>query len=105
MYSKEETRELQKLSAELLKKHAKTTDKKDLEKLRSVLRFHEHRYYILNDPLIADAEYDQLYKALEKIEAEGGKILMEKTSISPEIGYMAFFEDTEGNRIAIHSQQ
>lgn len=42
---------------------------------------------------------------LEKIEAEGGKILMGKTSISPEIGYMAFFEDIEGNRIALHSQQ
>lgn len=75
MYSKEETRELQKLSDELLKKHAKTTDKKDLEKLRSVLRFHEHRYYILNDPLLADAEYDQLYKALEKIEAEDPKLV------------------------------
>ena len=42
---------------------------------------------------------------LERIEEEGGKILMEKTSISPEIGYMAFFEDTEGNRIALHSQE
>jgi DNA ligase (NAD+) len=36
--------------------------------LRDVLRFHEHRYYILNDPLIADVEYDQLYKALEHLE-------------------------------------
>lgn len=41
---------------------------------------------------------------LEKIEAEGGKILMGKTQISPEIGYMAFFTDTEGNRIGLHSQ-
>jgi DNA ligase (NAD+) len=40
-----------------------------------VLRFHEHRYYILNDPLLADAEYDQLYKALEKIEAEDPKLV------------------------------
>lgn len=42
---------------------------------------------------------------LEKIEAEGGKIVMGKTLIDPEIGYMAFFEDTEGNRIALHSQE
>jgi hypothetical protein len=42
---------------------------------------------------------------LEKIEMEGGKILMPKTEISPEIGFMAFFADTEGNRIALHSQQ
>ena len=42
---------------------------------------------------------------LEKIDSEGGKILMDKTQISPEIGYMAFFLDTEGNRVALHSQQ
>jgi predicted enzyme related to lactoylglutathione lyase len=41
---------------------------------------------------------------LERIEQEGGTILLPKTAISPEIGYMAFFKDTEGNRIGIHSQ-
>jgi predicted enzyme related to lactoylglutathione lyase len=41
---------------------------------------------------------------LERIEAEGGKKLMAKTQISPEVGYMAFFLDSEGNRIALHSQ-
>lgn len=43
--------------------------------------------------------------ALGKIEKAGGKILMPKTQITPEIGYMAFFIDTEGNRVALHSQQ
>lgn len=37
--------------------------------LRNVLRFHEHRYYILNDPLISDKEYDELYQRLVKLEA------------------------------------
>ncbi|HKO80042.1 MAG TPA: VOC family protein [Chitinophagaceae bacterium] len=41
---------------------------------------------------------------LEKIESEGGTILMQKTQITPEIGYMAFFTDTEGNKVALHSQ-
>ena len=41
---------------------------------------------------------------LEKIEAMGGTILLPKTQITPEIGYMAFFTDTEGNKIALHSQ-
>jgi predicted enzyme related to lactoylglutathione lyase len=41
---------------------------------------------------------------LEKIETMGGSIQMPKTQIAPEIGYMAFFTDTEGNRIALHSQ-
>jgi DNA ligase (NAD+) len=71
MYSKETTRELQKLTNELIKKQSSCSlIKKDVESLRDVLRFHERRYYILNDPLIADYEYDQLYKALEKIEQE-----------------------------------
>jgi predicted enzyme related to lactoylglutathione lyase len=41
---------------------------------------------------------------LERIEDEHGEVVMPKTQISPEIGYMAFFIDTEGNRIALHSQ-
>jgi predicted enzyme related to lactoylglutathione lyase len=41
---------------------------------------------------------------LSKIETEGGQILMGKTKISDDIGYMAFFRDTEGNRVALHSQ-
>ena len=42
----------------------------NIESLREVLRFHENRYYVKNDPLISDYEYDILYKALEKIEQE-----------------------------------
>jgi predicted enzyme related to lactoylglutathione lyase len=40
---------------------------------------------------------------LDKIEAAGGKIVVPKTQISPEHGYMAVFMDTEGNRVALHS--
>ena len=40
---------------------------------------------------------------LDKIESAGGKILVPKTEISPDYGYMAVFLDTEGNRIALHS--
>lgn len=39
-----------------------------LLQLKSVLRFHEYRYYVLNDPLISDFEYDRLYKLLLTIE-------------------------------------
>ena len=42
----------------------------NIASLREVLRFHENRYYVKNDPLISDYEYDILYKALEKIEQE-----------------------------------
>jgi len=33
----------------------------------------------------------------------GGSVLMPKTLITKEIGYMAIFRDSEGNRIALHT--
>jgi predicted enzyme related to lactoylglutathione lyase len=41
--------------------------------------------------------------ALGKVEAAGGKVTMPKTKITDDIGYMAFFTDTEGNSLALHS--
>lgn len=40
-----------------------------LARLRDEIRHHEERYYIHNDPEIADAEFDRLVKALEELEA------------------------------------
>jgi uncharacterized protein len=40
---------------------------------------------------------------LGKVESAGGAVTMPKTKISDEIGYMAFFTDTEGNAGALHS--
>jgi len=39
-----------------------------------------------------------------RVENAGGKLLRGKTQISPEHGFMALAMDTEGNRIAFHSQ-
>jgi len=44
-----------------------------------------------------------LSAVLSKVEKAGGKVTMPKTNIGEEIGYMAFFLDTEGNSIALHS--
>lgn len=46
-----------------------------------------------------------LSKTLSNIEKAGGKITMPKTQIGEDIGFMAFFVDTEGNTIALHSQK
>jgi len=70
MYSPDQTKRLQKQTAALLEKIKKNPlDRKELDPLRETLRFHEYRYYVLNDPLVSDFEYDSLYKELEKIEA------------------------------------
>ena len=42
-------------------------------------------------------------QVLDRVEAAGGKILVPKTEISPEYGFMGIFEDSEGNRIGLHS--
>jgi uncharacterized protein len=46
-----------------------------------------------------------LGNALSKIEKAGGKVLMPKTKITDEIGFMAYFTDTEGNTVALHSNK
>lgn len=46
-----------------------------------------------------------LEEVLGKIEGAGGKIVIPKTQITEEYGYMAFFNDSEGNRVALHSQK
>jgi DNA ligase (NAD+) len=76
MYSVEHTQKLQNLTASLLKKINKNPlAANDLDHLRSVLRFHEYRYYVMNEPLVADFEYDTLYKQLEKIEADHPELI------------------------------
>ena len=52
--------------------------------------------YLNGNPDLADV--------LSRVEAAGGKILLDKRQIAPEIGYMALFLDSEGNRLALHSQ-
>jgi uncharacterized protein len=44
-----------------------------------------------------------LQDVVKRIESSGGKMIMPKTMISAENGYMALFRDTEGNTIALHS--
>ncbi len=46
---------------------------------------------------------EDLSSPLDRVEGAGGKVVMPKTKISDEIGYMAFFTDTEGNKVAFHS--
>jgi len=71
------TKQLQDKTFELLKKiKADTVSTKDIEDVREVLRFHEHRYYIQSDPLISDFEYDSLYKQLEALEKENPDLIV-----------------------------
>ncbi len=44
--------------------------KKRIEKLREELHFHNYRYYVLDDPVVPDAEYDRLMRELEDLEKQ-----------------------------------
>src|SRR5512138_2327920 len=48
---------------------------KQVESLRDKIRYHEHRYYVLDDPEISDAEFDKLMDQLKKIEAENPELI------------------------------
>lgn len=40
----------------------------EIEKLRQEIRYHEHRYYVLDDPEISDFEFDKLMRRLQDLE-------------------------------------
>jgi len=42
--------------------------KRRIEELRAEIRKHDHYYYVLNQPLISDAEYDRLFRELQELE-------------------------------------
>lgn len=65
MYSTEQSRQLQEKTMALL---ASNPSVEDMDALKQVLHFHEYQYYVLDNPLIGDVQYDTLYKLLEKIE-------------------------------------
>jgi DNA ligase (NAD+) len=47
-----------------------TSVEREIEKLRAEIRYHEHRYYVLDDPEISDYEFDQLMRKLQDLERE-----------------------------------
>jgi DNA ligase (NAD+) len=67
MYDKSSQQLLFRKSMDFLKQDASELQH-HIEELREILRFHEWKYYVMNDPVISDFEYDQLYKKLEAIE-------------------------------------
>ncbi|MBK5270837.1 MAG: VOC family protein [Bacteroidia bacterium] len=62
-----------------------------------------HKPSSTDGPLIYLNGNPDVQNILDKIEGAGGSILVPKTMISPDYGYMAVFIDTEGNRVALHS--
>ena len=49
---------------------AKASQKDRVKQLANLIRHHEYRYYVLDDPEISDAEFDGLVRDLKEIEAQ-----------------------------------
>ena len=62
-----------------------------------------HKPSATDGPLIYLNGNPDVQQVLDKVEAAGGSIMVPKTEISPEHGFMAVIVDTEGNRIGLHS--
>ncbi len=75
MYNQKQVIELQKLTEKLANTTDYTSPSTFVEEIRKALQFHEYRYYVLNDPLLSDHEYDKLYKQLEKVEKEHPELI------------------------------
>ena len=64
---------------------------------------HQHNASATDGPLIYLNANPDVQIVLDKVIEAGGSIMMPKTEISPEYGFMGVFTDTEGNRIGLHS--
>lgn len=79
MFSSDIIRSYQEQTLEWLRTPS-SFDIQQIAQLRDILKLHEHRYYVEDNPLISDGEYDILYKMLEKAEEEHPELI---TSDSP----------------------
>ncbi|MFY7898904.1 MAG: NAD-dependent DNA ligase LigA [Chitinophagaceae bacterium] len=68
MYTAANTQVLQAITKDILNEISIRKNDISLTDLKNIIRFHEHRYYVLNDPLIGDTEFDILFTTLKELE-------------------------------------
>lgn len=68
--------------------------KAEIEKLRAAINEHNYRYHVLDDPVISDAEYDQLFQRLVYLETQHPD-LIRQDSPTQRVGSQALKEFAE----------
>ena len=71
-YTPEQEKQYFQLSQKFL--HNKI-EAKEIESLREILRYHEWKYYIQDNPVISDYDYDMLFDKLKKLEAQHPELI------------------------------
>lgn len=69
MYQPEDEKRLSIWAKELLEHTDKELPAERIDRLRAVINYNDWKYYIQDNPVLADAEYDALFKQLKDIEA------------------------------------
>jgi len=68
MYTKQDEKALYEKAKSLLDK--KTNNKDDIDALREVINYADRKYYVQDEPVLSDSEYDALFKQLKVLEGE-----------------------------------
>ncbi len=66
-----------------------------ITELADLLRYHEWRYYVQDDPVLSDFEYDSLYKQLEALEAKHPDL------VTPDSPTQRVGSDLEGDAVSV----
>jgi len=66
----------------------------EVERLKKELNYHTYRYYGLDDPVISDAEYDELYRKLAELEQQHPELVYadsptQRVGPPPAVGFTA----------------
>ncbi|UCG50848.1 MAG: NAD-dependent DNA ligase LigA [Candidatus Latescibacterota bacterium] len=78
---------------------SKRSIEKEIESLRNEIRHHNYRYYVLNDPLVSDAEYDRLFRRLLDLEKDHPEFITtdsptQKVGAAPQKDFKAITRET-----------
>ncbi len=71
--------------------------------LRQQLADHAHRYYVLDAPVISDAEYDALYRELEELEAQNPDLVTPDSPTQKVGGQVLPYFETVNHRVPMYS--
>jgi DNA ligase (NAD+) len=68
VYSSSEQQHLNQLTISLVKGEKPLQPSEEVSAIRSVIKYHDWRYYVLSEPVITDRDYDMLFKRLKELE-------------------------------------
>lgn len=60
-----------------MKKEDNIEIKKRMEKLKEEINYHNHLYHVLDNPIISDEAYDDLFKELRRLENENPELVLD----------------------------